>query len=76
MLTGCSSPQIITEYQTIKLTPPSILLVDCLCPQLPEEPASNLDILAYTIDLRLALESCNQDKVKLREFYEPDSSSR
>lgn len=69
-LTACSSPRIITEYQTIKLNPPALLLNDCPCPELPGAPATNLDILTYAINLKLALSACNQDKQALRAFYE------
>ena len=31
-------------------------------------PASNLDLLDYTISLKLSLEACNQDKAALRDW--------
>jgi hypothetical protein len=44
-------------------------MADCLVPANLQEPATNLDLLQYAISLKAALESCNQDKRGLREFY-------
>jgi hypothetical protein len=60
----------VIEYQTIKLAPPALLLVDCPRPEPLDDTASNLDVLNYTLDLQAALESCRQDKAGLRKFYE------
>ena len=69
VLYGCSSPQLITEYQTVKIKPPALLMADCSGPEPLPSPATNLDLLNYAINLRLALDACNQDKARLREFY-------
>jgi hypothetical protein len=69
MLWGCSAPQTISEYKTVKLTPPSLLLADCAQPAFLHNPATNLDLLNYAISLQAALTACNQDKQALRVFY-------
>ena len=70
MLSGCSTPQTVIEYQAVKLAPPSVLLTDCQAPDRPQNPATNGDLLQYAIKLKVALDECNKSKARLREFYD------
>ena len=70
ILWGCSTRQTAVEYQTVKITPPALLLANCAAPAGPRNPATNLDLLDYAIRLKAALSACNQDKQALRKFYE------
>lgn len=69
-LLGCSTSQPVIEYQTVKITPPSMLMADCLTPARLHNPATNGDLLNYSIRLQAALDACNQDKRALRMFYD------
>lgn len=67
---GCS-PKI----QTVPVTPPESLLLDCPTPQVPETMMQSADLRGYALAstryvlaLNAALEMCNADKAALRAW--------
>lgn len=68
-LCACSGhPTVRTELYSP--SPPLLLLVDTVPPEPPEAGNTNLDLLVYALDVELALQSCNQDKAHVREYFE------
>ena len=67
-LLGCAACSTVTPgpVTTVRLTPPSALLLETPEPRLAEP--TNAGLLDYALDLRAALRKANADKAALREW--------
>lgn len=66
MFSGCSGAKIVRQVDTVKLTPPALLMRETATPALHGN--TNRDLLNFVLELRAALREANADKAALREW--------
>ena len=68
MLSTAACETVVTKAQTVKLTPPSELLVCRNAPALPPYPRSQRDVAVYIAELRLAHADCKASVDDLKRW--------
>ena len=66
VLAGCSTTRTVTQVETVKISPPAILIAETSEPLL--RGGTNGDLLNWALELLSSLRRCNADKAALREW--------